>query len=174
MEIAKNKTQLTGKSLFAFQIHNLLKGLWLIALVSIIVVLCAFRIKDGVFQLDSLIVLIIGACVLPIYLLFCLFSFLFQDKKFKPVSLDYIFMDDKILVECSNGISHEQTSLRYNQISKIGQTKKYIFMYIDKASALLIDKNGFSLGDANRVVSLLSINIKNNKANLKAKKKKTF
>lgn len=173
MEIAKNKTRLDGRALWSFQLNMMLRNLWIILLASAIVVLCAFRVSSvGEFYLDSLWVLIIGACCTPAYIIISLISYAIADRKFKPVDLEYTFHDDKIVVEGVSETAKESIVINFDQITRIHESGRYLFMYVAKHNELLVDKSGFSEGDATKVKELLKLNIKRNKEIKKSKKTK--
>lgn len=161
MEIAKNQTTLNKKIIRSFQNREILKKSWIIGVCSVLLILLSFGIKNGQVFLRSIPFLVIGILVFPLYVLILKILFSKQNKSFEEITLDYTFTDEKIIVLGKNSTSSEKSEMLYSKIEKFAITKKYIFLYINSSSALVVDKTGFSVGDADKVVALL--NIKNKK-----------
>ena len=157
MEIAKNKTTLNRKSLIAFQRMELWKRSWLVGVLALALIILAFTIQDGRVVLKSIPFLVIGCAVFPFYVVLLEIIFLKQNKNFQTTTLDYTFTENKLLVVGQSASTNEKTELTYESLAKVRQTKKYIYLYINKVSALVVDKNGFSLGSSEKVMNLLKL-----------------
>lgn len=157
MEIAKNQTTLNKKIIRSFQNREILKKSWIIGVCSLLLILLSFGIKNGQIFLRSIPFLVIGILVFPVYVLILKILFSKQNKSFEEITLNYTFTDEKIIVLGKNSTSSENSEMPYSKIEKINNTKNFLFLYITPYSALVIDKNGFSIGDANKIIALLSI-----------------
>ena len=164
MEIAKNTTKLTKKMLCSFQAFEAFKKSWIIALCTLGVILLSFGIQNGTIYLRSIPFLVIGCAVYPLYILALVIIFAKQNKNFQPTTVDYIFQEDKVLISGQAGLQQEKTEVYYSQIFNLRQTKKFIFVYINNVSALVVDKSGFTSGSADKVVELLKLRIQQAKA----------
>lgn len=157
MEIAKNTTTLTKKMLSSFQNLEILKKSWLVALGALAVIILSFTIINGQIVLRSIPFLVIGCAIYPLYVIALKIIFSKQNKAFKTTTIDYIFTEDKILIYGQSGSQEEKTEIYYSQLEKFRQTKKYIFLYVNSASALVIDKKNFNSGSAEKLVELLKL-----------------
>ena len=165
MEIAKNKTEFTKKCLTSFQNLEILRRSWLVALCALGLIILSFTIRDGKVMLNSIPFLVIGASVLPFYVALLKIMFIIQNKKFKKTSLEYVFTDQKIMVSGKNETTNEQTELHYTDLVAVKQTKKFIYLYINKVSALVVDKSGFTSGSAEKLLSLIDLRCNKKQAN---------
>lgn len=163
MEIAKNSTKLDKKSLSSFQTMEIFKHSWLIGLCALILIALSFELVNGKVQLDSLVTLIIGAAIWPLYVIFLKILYSRQNKKLGTTLIDYIFTDEKISIEGNGPTGIEKMDVPYVNILKISQNRKFLFLYINKESALVVDKNNFSLGSAEKVVNLIKFKLNANK-----------
>ena len=164
MEIAKNTTTLTKKSLHAFQAREMLKKSWIVAICSIGLIILAFGIRDGQVFLRSIPFLVIGACVYPFYIVLLEIIFARQNKSFETTKLEYVFTDEKIIVSGQSASTKESTELLYSSLVLVRQSRKMIYLYINKTSALVVDKNGFTVGNAEKLLSLIDLRFKEKKA----------
>ena len=89
-----------------------------------------------------------------------------QNKKFKNTTLDYTFTDQKIYISGQSESTHEETEMFYTNLAKVRQTKKYIYLYLDKNSALIVDKKGFTSGSSEKVMGLLNLKFNKKKEKL--------
>lgn len=160
MEIAKNTTTLTKKGLHTFQLLEILKKSWIIAICSIALIIFSFGIDNGHIFLKSIPFLIIGCSVYPLYIIILEIIFAKQNKNFKPTRIDYVFTDQKIMVSGENSTEKENTELFYTNLVSVKQTKNIIYLYINKSSALVVDKKGFTLGSAEKLLSLIDLRFK--------------
>lgn len=166
MEIAKNTTKITKKHLAGFQNLEILKKSWLIAICAVILIILSFSIVNGSIVLRSIPFLVIGSAVWPFYVILLKIMFIVQNKKFKNTTLDYTFNDQKILIVGNSENAHEETEMFYNNLAKVKQTKKYIYLYLDKNSALIVDKKGFTSGSSEKVMELLNLKFNKKKEKL--------
>ena len=157
MEIAKNKTELNKKTLSSFQNLEMWKRSWLVAVLAVALIVLAFTIVDGKIVLKSIPFLVIGSAVFPFYIILLKIIFYRQNKKFQTIMLEYTFTENKLIVKGENLATKEETELNYSSLTKVKETKKYIFLYINKLSALVVDKNNFSVGSAEKVMNLLKL-----------------
>ena len=165
MEIAKNRTEFTKRVLSAFQNMEILKKSWLVCLCSLVLIVLSFTIREGKIVLNSIPFLIIGVCVVPVYVMTLKVLFIKQNKKFEKTTLNYIFTDQKILVSGQSATSKEDAEFVYTNLQGVKNTRRYIYLYINKMSALVVDKNGFTSGSAEKLLSLLDLRL--SKKNLK-------
>ncbi len=169
MIIAKNKSKITKKTLSYFQNIELLKKSWPIFLASLILILLAFRVKDDVIELQSIICLVAGILASPLYFLFAKIAIEKNNKNFKEGAVNYVFKSDCIEVfeEVEGGKS---SILSFNEIFKLSQTKKQIFLYLNKNMALVVNKDGFFEGSLEKVLALLDLKVVSNKQKKEKKK----
>lgn len=161
MEIAKNTTILDKKSLISFQRIEIWKKSWLIGVLALALMALAFTIQEGQVVLKSIPFLVIGAAVFPVYIILLELIFLKQNKNFQTTTLEYTFTENKLIVKGQNATSKEETELTYESLTKVSQTKKYIYLYINKVSALVVDKRSFTLGSSEKLINLLNLKRKN-------------
>lgn len=166
MEIARNTTNITKKNLSGFQNLEILKKSWLIALCAVVLIILSFSIVNGTIVLRSIPFLVIGAAVWPFYVILLKILFMVQNKKFKNTTLDYTFTDQKIYISGQSESTHEETEMFYTNLAKVRQTKKYIYLYLDKNSALIVDKKGFTSGSSEKVMGLLNLKFNKKKEKL--------
>lgn len=160
MEIAKNTTTLTKKGLHAFQFLEMIKKSWLIAICSIGLIILAFGINNGQVFLRSIPFLVIGCAVYPFYIIILEIIFARQNKNFEPTKLEYTFTDEKIIVFGESAKAKENTELFYTNLVSVRQTRKIIYLYINKSSALVVDKKGFTSGTPEKLLSLIDLRFK--------------
>lgn len=166
MEIARNTTNITKKNLAGFQNLEILKKSWLIAICAVVLIILSFSIVNGAIVLRSIPFLVIGAAVWPFYVILLKILFMVQNKKFKNTTLDYTFTDQKIYISGQSESTHEETEMFYTNLAKVRQTKKYIYLYLDKNSALIVDKKGFTSGSSEKVMGLLNLKFNKKKEKL--------
>ena len=159
MEIAKNSTKLDKKTLSSFQTLEILKRSWLIGLCALILIVLSFEIVNGQIRLDSLVTLIIGAVIWPFYIILLKVLYSRQNKKLGTTLIDYVFTDEKISIEGNGPTGIEKMDVPYTNILKISQNKRFLFLYINKESALVVDKNNFSTGSAEKVINLIKFKL---------------
>lgn len=155
MEIAKNKTTLTKKMLFAFQNREIFKKSWVILICALALIVVSFRIVDGKLVLNSIPFLVIGCLAYPLYIGILELFFIKQNKTFTTVTIEYTFQTDSILLDGTSVYGKETSELFYSKLEKIVFTKKYIYIYINKTSALLVDTSSFSSGSPEKIRALL-------------------
>ena len=159
MEIAKNSTKLDKKTLSSFQTMEIFKRSWLIGLCALVLIALSFELVNGNVQLDSLVTLIIGAAIWPLYVILLKILYARQNKKLGTTFIDYVFTDEKISIEGNGPTGIEKMDVPYVNILKISQNRKFLFLSINKESALVVDKNNFSVGSAEKVVNLIKFRL---------------
>jgi len=157
MEIAKNTTELNKKTLVAFQNVEILKKSWLIAICSFVIMVLSFGVQDGHVYLNCIPILVVGALCWPFYVVLLKILFIKQNKKFETMMISYTFSDEKIMVSGKSASGEENVEIPYENLFKARQTKKFIFLYVTKDSALVVDKSKFSYGDADKVMNLIKL-----------------
>lgn len=172
MEIAKNTTKLTKRALSSFQTREIFKKSVSIGICGIILAILGFGVSNGQIYLRSIPFLVIGLCVYPLYVIILKILFAKQNKNFETTTIDYVFTDEKILVNGTTGTSTEKNEVNYFQLLKIRQTKKHIFLYINSSSALVVDKTSFTHGTAEKVVELVKLRLTQKEKTLKPNTKK--
>lgn len=161
MQIAKNKTVLTKKDVVTAQNLSLLKSSWLVAIFAVVLVLMAFRIRNGQFVFESIFFAVVGAATLPVYFLVVKLLMMKQNKKLPQMTVfEYIFTDEGIIASASDQISTESFEIKYSQIAKCKIDHKYIMFIIDKNSTLLVKKAGFeNESDLEKIINLLKLKV---------------
>ncbi len=161
MQIAKNRTVLTKKDVVAAQNLSILKSSWLVAIFAVVLVLMAFRIRNGQFVFESIFFAVVGAATLPIYFLIMEVLMIKQNKKLpKKTVFEYIFTDEGIIASASDEISTETFELKYSQIAKCKIDHKYIIIIIDKNTSMLVKKAGFeNEGELEKIINLLKLKV---------------
>lgn len=172
MEIAKNKTTLTKKMLFAFQNKEIFKRSWVIIICALALIVVSFRVVDGKLVLNSIPFLVIGSLAYPLYIGILELVFIKQNKAFVPVTIEYSFQTDSIKLDGTSAYGRETSELFYSKLEKIVFTKKYIYLYINKTSALLVDNSSFSSGSVEKIRALLEYSYADKVKGFKRKEKK--
>lgn len=172
MELAKNKTTLTKKMLIGFQNREIFKRSWVIALCALALIVVSFKIVDGQIVLASIPFLVIGCVAYPLYIGILELIFYKQNKSFSPVTIEYTFTEKTVKLYGTSSLGEETTELPYSNLEKIVFTKKYIYLYINKTSALLVDNGCFESGSVEKIRSLLEYSFPQKVKGFKPKKKK--
>lgn len=74
-----------------------------------------------------------------------------SDKIQKQLQNTYSFFDKYLQISNINGLSE----IKYHKLYKVLQDKYSFYLYIDKDHALIVNKNGFSLGDVNNFYNFI-------------------
>ena len=170
MEIAKNKTTLTKKMLFAFQNREIFRKSWTILICALAIILVSFTIVDGKIVLKSLPFLIIGALAYPLYIGILEIIFLIQNKSFIQVTVEYTFKENSIFLEGTSKLGNETSEVFYSNIYKVAFSKKYTYIYINKISAFVLDNNSFSVGSPEKLKALFELKFPEKVTGVKKKK----
>ncbi len=157
MLIAKNISNITKKSLSYFQNIEILKKSWLVGVCCLILMVLSFRIDGGAVILSSLPLLIISAVIYPFYLVLTKILIEKSNKNFKSMQVEYYFESDCAFIKEIDRQNPPAKKLDYNQILKIKQTRKYLFLYITKSSAMVVEKIGFEDNDFTKLIHFLEI-----------------
>lgn len=161
MEIANNTTIITKKQIKRMQQAELFKGSWLVALIAAILILSAFRIRNGQFVFESITFAVLGGISYPLYIMI-VEILMAKHNKLIPEVMTYIFIftNSEILAFANNGKDSEKVALPYNKIPRYSIGKKFINIYISKNATLMIDKAGFeNEGDCKKIENLLKLKV---------------
>lgn len=73
----------------------------------------------------------------------------------------YTFNDDEILILGEAQGEKEKLNLKYDTIYKVKENKRFIFIYVNKYAALILNKDqkNFIKGDVEKLKSLLEIKL---------------
>ena len=72
---------------------------------------------------------------------------------FESMIYEYVFTDESFLVHCSNGNNTNDSKLNYQEIYKVIDSEKYLFIFISSNQAFLVDKTCFeNKDDINNVI----------------------
>ncbi len=167
MQNIHNKTVITKKEIFKSQQIWLLKSLPIVLLVAAATVLLAFRIKEGSFVFESLPFAIIGGIITPFYILLVEILMAKQNKTL-PDELVFEFdFDDFSIHACAIGQNAlEKVEVKYSSIKKYKFEKKFINIFVDKNTSLLIANKGFDCEEDKKMVQNMIVE--------KATKKRKF
>lgn len=169
MIIGFNKTVLTKKEIVKQQNIALLKSSWLVLIFAVVLILLAFRVRNGQFVLDSIFFIVVGALTLPFYFILVKIIMYKQNKKLPhETSFSYIFTDSDIQVTISAESKEEKFTLNLNMIKKVKFEKKYIVIYFDKNALFFVNKKGFeNEQDMSKIVKLLNLRYAENNKKIK-------
>ena len=170
MQIAKNTTIITKNDIKKVQYISLLKSSWIIAIFAVVFVLLAFRVVDGKFVFESVFFAVLGAVSIPLYFAVVILLMNKQNKKLPAKTVyDYQITDNELSASANDGAHNETLTVKLDKILKFSQSKKYITIFVDKNTSLILDKNGFENDDqVAKTINLL--NLKTKKPSKKAKK----
>lgn len=90
--------------------------------------------------------------LLLIFYLLCLVYFFLpmvrykKLSKFKDAVNEYTFYDDKICIYSQNDLYKSSVEMKYELIERAIETRKYLFIFKDKAQAYMVEKNTISNG----------------------------
>lgn len=161
--IFKVESKFTSEANIAFQRYHSRKIMLLFYLVCpiVFVALGVMTILGEERDLISGITLIVCGVLLPFLLYFIYNS---QIKKNKQAfmgndTLSVIeFSDEGVVERTFRG--EEQvgvTSVKYSDLFKVCEDKKYYYVYISKIQAFIIDKNGFTVGEESKFGEFMAL-----------------
>lgn len=101
--------------------------------------------------------------ILSIFFLFYFFALvlilprlLYKKYLFKDKTVFFTFSDNSINIKCDTGKISIDNNVNYSAIVKICETAGFLFIYLTKRQAYMVDKSGFeNPGDAETVASAL-------------------
>lgn len=67
-------------------------------------------------------------------------------SKFKDAVNEYTFYDDKICICSQNDLYKSSAEMKYELIERVIETRKYLFIFKDKAQAYMVEKNTITNG----------------------------
>lgn len=110
----------------------------------------------GVLLISMIVMLITGIAtivdMIPMIVLIALFisMYLFitrlpyiNGKKLINANMNYIFNNDVFTVITSSKFANTNGTFQYDFLDKVYETDNYYYLYINKSSAHIVDKNGF-------------------------------
>lgn len=159
----KNYTKYSKKNYNKFvQFHNskfgLIYDIYTIV-VFILLIYCFIVAIIGKSVLLS-IVFFIAMCVFVIYRLFQpLYSYKKQTKS-KTISKEtdiVLYFYEKAFKVRENA---RMVRIRYWQLHKVYETDNFFYLYLTKKNAILVDKQGFTLGNANQFSNFMKKKMK--------------
>ena len=149
MEI-EAKSQYTYQVIKEYQRFNLFKGKHynkgyiLFATLSIIALIIV-TFGTLTFGLDYftyyVFITLIFLNILMAFLYFMLPGITYKsNKNLQNIENKFVFSDDEITIASENQGYKGNATMKYNLINKVYETKKYIYIYINRAQAYIIDK----------------------------------
>ncbi|HOW38551.1 MAG TPA: YcxB family protein [Candidatus Izemoplasmatales bacterium] len=73
-------------------------------------------------------------------------------------SVHFLFQEEFIEVEVKNDLTESKSMIRYSLLHHALNTKNYLFLYQNAMTALVVDKNAFSVGTEEDLLSVLKKN----------------
>ena len=175
----KNNTVYTFDALYSFN-KNFLKSrksTWIVHLVSTVIMLLSFALHlfteltycDG--KLDAIMVyLLLLIAVIDVYsVLACTVLLKARIKKSPQINttVETVFTEDSFTENSATTNMTSSSVVSYDKILKVSQDEKYLYLYIAKNAAVILDKNGFAdEGDLDYLISLLRIKLPSKKIKL--------
>lgn len=161
MNLIENKTKVSKKDISSFLNMTSNQNLWLVVIASVIVALLGFSFEDGKIAYTGFLYLIIAVAILVIYFVMLFVTIKKQTKSFVEIDNLYTFNDDEILILGETQGETEKLNLKYDTIYKVKENKRFIFIYVNKFAALILNKDqkNFIKGDVEKLKSLLEIKL---------------
>lgn len=179
MHIASNKTLLSRKQLFKLQNLVILKNVWIVAICAAALVILAFDFEEGKLIFSSLTCAILGGALIPFYIFLVQIICVIKNKKLpKVTTYEFEITDTQISAKAIDQDLVEEVKYNISSMVAYRVDKNYITIAVDKASSMIMDKNGFeNEGEAEKVIALLEEKIpskrkRKSEHNSKAKKNK--
>ena len=175
----KNNTVYTFDALYSFN-KNFLKSrksTWIVHLVSTVIMLLSFALHlfteltygDG--KLDAIMVyLLLLIAVIDVYsVLACTVLLKARIKKSPQLNttVETVFSEESFTENSVTTNMESRTVVSYEQVLKLTEDEKYLYLYIARNAAVILDKNGFAdEGDLDYLISLLRIKLPSKKIKL--------
>ncbi len=152
--------------LMRFNLHHFLRKKWFIASVLVMVGFVALTfIVSWIFEgfngdLFFALVVVLGLCLLYLVLTLVVPFFTVKKSPNYLANLHMSFFKDGFSVAADTKMGDENSNLRYEAIYRITESKSDLYLYISSNQAMIVDKNGFTLGDAECLKAFLYARVK--------------
>ncbi|MBQ3518923.1 MAG: YcxB family protein [Clostridia bacterium] len=128
--------------------------------VAVVVAVFAFLLSDSMDLpskfLLGLVVGLVACVVLLAVLLFAMPKYQYNAlEKMKDAVNNFAFYDDSIHIVLSAQEYNGETDMQYSMIFKVGETKRYFFIYQNKTQVFVVDKSTFADNEHQQVAQRL-------------------
>lgn len=160
MEI-KAKTTYNYEVYRDFQRFNIFKGknsangkVWILIISFVGIAVSIFNLIA--FGSDSIVWLMMAIIILADllfgYMYFIVPKIQYKSaKKFADIENNYIFKDDELSTTSNNAQYNGSSTMKYEMIFKVYESKDYFFIYINKMQAYIVDKSQIIDGTAEEI-----------------------
>lgn len=162
MNDIKNTTKITKKMYLHYYGFTIRKSFrimfsYVFLFCFLVVMLFALSSLDKTHSSINKIVMIIIAAIILAVLMTGLFYItpLRAYKKIKDFTCEYMFGADGIEAKSSRPEVNTNANYHYNAIVKAYEFRDAFYLYIDKRQAILVNKNGFTQGNAEELRAVL-------------------
>ncbi len=153
------KTTYDKQTIKAFVKNVSFKSTAMKVLVVIIAVLMAIYAALTIYEIIALkivpityilLILLFGLYLGYIYLLLPIISYRRFERK-SEITNEYTFFDDKMLILTTAKGIKGSSEYEYNAFFKVIETNDYIYLYISRGQALIVDKTTLSGGTSEQI-----------------------
>jgi hypothetical protein len=161
--VIENTSILDKKSLISLNIANYKHTVLPISLIleGIIILMAIFISWAGESTYFSIlwIVAILFPIMIILVMVLSVRKIMKSDQSvLKGTTVHFVFNDEQVNIDAKNDISESKATLRYSMIHHVLDTKTHLFLFQNAINAFVIDKNTFSVGTADELISLLRKN----------------
>ena len=160
----------TTRELYRFSIYKSKNPKIFLVLFNVcaLIVVALFIVNFSIFSYDYSILV----CMLIMIFCIALFNFMwflmhkvnFEKRKLaKNAKNEYIFNEDDFEMSSNSIESSSSSKIKYSQIYKIYETKDYFYLFLDKASAAIVEKSGIENASAEDLRNLFESNLSKDK-----------